>query len=405
MCIRVLGLLALLGFVLPASGQQLYGQPVLEMPQVLGRGGAAGAYPSPSTALYYNPAHLTRFRVSRSPITLFGASVAFSDNVFDQLDFYHDELEPAIDRGIDNLTADEEQKLYADIFELGRRPSQLVGTLVLPSFVLNRGTFGFGGGLFLKSTVRGQVGDAGSGIPFVHAVAITDAVAIASVGVDLASLGVQGLSTGATVRTTQRFATVKQKPVDALTEDENFLIFQGLSFGLDLGLAYELPVEVGPGRFMTGATWVNAFANDFDYSFSAYFTKNSPESALLEEREQAFLRDRFQPLSTYRLGVSYIIPQTAGPLRETMLAADLVGAPEADLDRSVLTRFSLGAQTSVNDWLYLRTGVHQGQGTVGLGLRLPLLQLDYAYYGIEEGRFAGQLPSRRHRIQLVLGSY
>src|SRR5690606_33666207 len=90
---------------------------------------------------------------------------------------------------------------------------------------------------------------------------------------------------------------------------------------------------------------------------------------------------------------------------ETAFAIDLVGAPGSGLNRSVLTRLCLGAQTSINDWFFVRAGLNQGYTTVGFGFDLMLVRIDYAYYGIEEGRLPGQLPSWRHSIQLLLGSF
>ena len=56
-------------------------------PQALGMGGAAAAYPTARTALFYNPAHLTRIKVTRAPVTMLGFSVSLSNNFSEQLDF------------------------------------------------------------------------------------------------------------------------------------------------------------------------------------------------------------------------------------------------------------------------------------------------------------------------------
>lgn len=55
-------------------------------------------------------------------------------------------------------------------------------------------------------------------------------------------------------------------------------------------------------------------------------------------------------------------------------------------------------------WWFLRFrgGVSDGYPTMGLGLDIPLLKLDYAYYSRELGRLAGDLRQENHVISLAL---
>lgn len=369
-------------------------------------GGTAGALPTTHTALFYNPAHLTSFDAERAPITLIGASLAFSSNLPGQIDFYRDELEPLLGDGLTSLTSEEEQALYEDIFRLGQRPSQLNGTVLLPSFVMNKGRYGFGGGFFVRSSARNRIGDGGSGIPFIDFTGIADAIGLASGAISFTEFGLPGLSAGITGKLTHRYATVKEKPVDILTEDENLLIFKARTFDLDVGLLYEAVWSGGPGHLNIGLTGYNLLGADFNYKDAdASVTQNSPISETQIEAEKRFLQDGFQTISSFRLGTAYVIPDAASFIGETAFALDLVGAPGSGLNRSVLTRLCLGAQTSINDWFFVRAGLNQGYTTVGFGFELMLVRIDYAYYGIEEGRLPGQLPSWRHSIQLLLGSF
>lgn len=58
------------------------------------------------------------------------------------------------------------------------------------------------------------------------------------------------------------------------------------------------------------------------------------------------------------------------------------------------------------DWLGgfdLRAGVHQGYPTFGAGLRVFILQLDYAYFGYEAGNKPGQIMEYSHRLGITIG--
>jgi hypothetical protein len=395
------GLLLMLTVAAPVAS----GQHIVASPQALGMGDAAVAAPAPQSALFYNPAHLTHFSVSRTPITLIGANASLTRNVDEQLSFYQDDLEPAIDRGIDNLSEAEESTLYDGLFRVGREMSEMTGALVLPSFVMNRGTYGLGGGIYARSYARNQIEDAGAGIPGVDFSAVGDLIATGAASLNLSTLGLHDASVGLAGRYTMRYLTLKTKPVDALDPDENIHMLRGQAFGVDLGLLYDVGRVAGAGHLLLGATGYNLLASDFSYDFEGYVTKNSERDDATITEEVALADVHFQQNVQYRVGAAYVLPQTWRFLRETTLALDYLGAPQAPADRSILTRLHLGAQTSINDWLYLRAGLNQGYSTAGLGLHLSFVQIDYAFYGQEKGRFAGQRPSWHHRVQILLGSF
>jgi hypothetical protein len=55
-------------------------------------------------------------------------------------------------------------------------------------------------------------------------------------------------------------------------------------------------------------------------------------------------------------------------------------------------------------WWFLRFrgGASEGYPTFGLGLDIPLLKIDYAYYSRELGRLAGDIREQNHVISLAL---
>ncbi len=66
-------------------------------------------------------------------------------------------------------------------------------------------------------------------------------------------------------------------------------------------------------------------------------------------------------------------------------------------------RINFGAEVRLWERVALRGGIHQGWGTVGAGLDLWILDLNYAYYHEEIGSYAGQKKDTRHALEVVLG--
>lgn len=402
----LLGLALALSLNTPsAPGQSVHLRATVPSAQALGMGGAATAYATPQTAIFFNPAQLTRLRITRAPITLLGATASFSQNLTEHLDFFHDHVEPAIDTGLEGLSKAEEDALYDGLFRLGRSPSLVNGTVMLPSFAFNRGHFGLGGGFFLRSSARYFVEDAGGGIPSVDFSILTDAMVVASTAYDFSKIGLRGLSLGLTGRYNQRFVTLKDKPIDAFLDDESLYVLNGGSAALDLGVLYEVPVLPGPGRLFAGATAYNLLDTDYDFAFLTYVEKREERrNDTLIENEIALAESRYQPISGYRMGLAYVLPHLAGPLRETAFALDVTHF-EHEVNDAFLSRLNMGVQTSLGRHVFLRSGLNQGYTTVGFGFQLPFVQIDYAFYGLEQGRLPGQNPSWRHRVQFLLGSF
>ena len=239
-------------------------------PQALGMGGAAAAYPTARTALFYNPAHLTHLQITRAPVTMLGFSASLSNNFSDQLDFYNNRLKPALEKGIDNLDDEATQALYQEAFEKGGAPTVLSGELLLPSFVLNRGSYGFGGGIFAHTEWVYGVEDAGTGVPGIDFTSLADFMALASFGTDFAVVGVKGLSAGLTAKYTQRLLTLKVKPVDAIDDDESFYVLRAGAAVADFGLLYEAHFLPTPGKLYLGLVWSDLALKNFDYKFQGY---------------------------------------------------------------------------------------------------------------------------------------
>lgn len=72
-------------------------------------------------------------------------------------------------------------------------------------------------------------------------------------------------------------------------------------------------------------------------------------------------------------------------------------------DKDFGKRFNLGLELGFFDRIFLRTGLHQGYVTAGVGLDLWAIRLNYAYYTEEMGAYPGNFADTRHVLELNIG--
>ncbi len=382
-------------------------------PQVLGMGDAGVALSSRQTAFFYNPAHIGRSARLLS-INLLGASGSISNAVFDQVQFFNDRLQPAIDVGIDNLSDSELRSLYEDAFAQGQQRASLNGQFLLPSVVVGGKGIGLGGGLFATTGLNYRIRNAGLGLPQLDIVARSDLMGVATAGIDFEKLiGFGGLAVGLTGKYTRRFLTIKNKPIDAFSSDEEIYVLEGRSLGFDVGVLYDLGLIPLPGTLTLGAAIYDVVASDFDY---VYFgtpsdlpivgeqteASSEPIDAGRIEKEVAYANDRYALAPSYRLGVAYQ-PPGLGFLGSFAFAADYIGYRKPLIDQSFLAHLHLGAQLRLLRLFKVRGGLSQGYPTFGGGIGLGLIHVDYAYHGVEDGRIPGQIYNQKHTAQVRIG--
>lgn len=85
--------------------------------------------------------------------------------------------------------------------------------------------------------------------------------------------------------------------------------------------------------------------------------------------------------------------------KDILFAADIADIGSGG---SFWKKVHLGAETTVLRKLNVRAGINQGYLTFGLGIRLGIIQLDWAYYQEERGRYAGQLVDKSHILGLTI---
>jgi hypothetical protein len=394
----------------PASAQSYFqtGRAFVQHPGVLGAGDASVAVPNYQTAFFYNPAHLAKLGPIRPRITFVGGRLAGSEGIYDQLSFYNDELQPAIEEGINKIPQERRERLYDQALDLLGEPSLVTTDIIGPSVALNLAGVGAGAGLFAQNNVVYSATDAGAGVPLIDIELRSDLIGVASGGIDFSDYGVSGLAAGVTAKYAMRNTTLKSKPLDAFSENERLYLFRGNAIGFDVGVLYETML---PGLTL-GATMFDVVGGSFDYKFHTAYDLdfNDVDATGADQTEIAATLARLEDRNTspsYRIGAALNVSSllTLGVLSGTSVAVDYVGYSDPQVDQAFLAHLSIGAQTKLARVLALRAGLNQGYATVGAGLHLGPLRLDYAYFGFEGGRVPGQLPQYSHTLQVAFGLF
>ncbi len=369
------------------------------LPQTLGMGDAVVALPMQQSAFFYNPAHAAHAKLH---VTIAGLQLSASSTVLDQLSYYKDDLQPALDEGIENLDSERLKSLYDRTLEVGRQTTFLNLNVLAPSAGFHIGPVGVGVGIFGSSTFAYRFPDGGGGLPLVQITGVADAMVVGSAGMSLSRFGVSGLSAGITAKYTRRYASLKSKPLDALSDNEPFDLLVANRTSVDLGFLYELPLlNKIPGKMHVGLAVYDIVGSNFDFAHESTIQGTSSPEAILQDIASANTFFEVQP--SFRLGVGYTLPKL--PLKlidESGVMLDYVGSQSPHFDQAFFSHLRIGAQVKAK-MVSLRAGLNQGYPTIGAGVSLGFMDLDYAYYGMEQGRYPGQLPSWHHAAQLRFG--
>lgn len=372
-------------------------------PAALGMGDVGVAHRFEASSFFYNPAHVSE---AGSTTRVFGAQGAISDQVRDQSSFYTERMDPAIDRGLESIPADELATLYDDALAATTTPSQAHVGLLLPAVTRQVGDgVGVGGGLFAKTDGSFRLYDAGLGIPQVTLVSRSDFMGLVSAGVDVMETG---LSLGTTVKYTKRYLSYKDKPLDTFSPDEDVVLLEGSNLGVDVGALYTLPFLPVPGRLTVGASVYDLLHTGYNYDvygtisdvplMGRFVADSGPLARSQVDAEVGMAQRRFNLSQSYRFGAAYALGHL-GPLTDVSVAADYVGYGSPEISQSVLAGMHVGARANLTRILAFRAGLSQGYPSVGAGLDLGVFRADYALHAVEEGRTPGQLSSYIHTIQ------
>lgn len=371
-------------------------------------GDAAAAFPTGGSSFFYNPAHVVR-TTGFFPRFQIGLQARGSTNLKDYYDFATDDLEPALDRGIANLTQDEIDTLTARALDATRERGYAMAE-VPASLAMRVGPVAFGVGGFVHTEGRLRSVPSGGGLPIVEASVQRDVSAVGSVAVDASPFGARGLAVGANLHVTRRALAIKEKPLDAWGDDEQLYLHEATAVGLDVGVLYDVPVPMLPGKLTAGAAVYDVAGGDFDYAYEDRYVCGEadlvcnnfdPVPDSLIAQEGALARQRFGVSPSYRIGVAYTVPTLFGLLAETGVALDYIGYSDPLwVEQPFLAHLSLGAQVRLARIVALRAGLNQGYITAGAGFKLGPVALDYTFYGFEQGQKPGDDASWQHLLSL-----
>ncbi|WP_420456352.1 hypothetical protein [Rubrivirga sp.] len=375
----------------------------------LGAGGAVVAVPTLDSPFFGNPAHVTDRGFA---LTLLGVTAGAGGNVSQAWTFYADELGPAVEDGLDDLRRHDPERLealYTEALRVGSQPKTADLAVLAPSVRLTSGPFAVGAGLYAHSVTRGRITNGGGGIPFVDLYGRADLAVPVVAGVDLARtpLGLAlpfGLRAGASATYLQRRVTAKASPVDALDPDgEKLYVLRGDAVRLAAGLhATDVAVrglDLGVAVSNVGGRIDYAFDRSVEVSGSAGTADDLDEVATLEARFDGRTSE-----AVVQVGAAYRLPAVPG-VSQASVALDYTSAATSDFEQSVQAGLRAGARVRLGGHLELRGGLSQGMPSAGAALVTRVARLEYATYGVEDGRLLGQLRRRNHVVQVRFGLF
>ena len=403
-------LLTLLALALaPLAGAQTFTSDLretpVEAPDLARRaaGGAVAALPTLDSPFAGNPAHITTRGLT---INVLGATVGVGGNARESYDFYDDRLGPAIERGLDSIPGDSLALLYRDAIRVGSSSKTADLAVLAPSVRVSAGPVGLGIGVYARAASRARLVDGGAGIPEIDAYGQGDVSVPVVAGLDVgqATGGALpfGLSVGARATYLQRRVTAKSETVDALDPDnEKVYVLMGETLRLGAGL-YATDVVL-PGIDL-GAE-VSNVGGTVDYAFDRSVTiegRGADDQAEIARLEARFDGRESRPV--VRVGAAYRLPLDLVPgIADAAVALDYTSASTAGLDQSFQAGLRGGARVRLAGVVDVRAGLSQGMPSAGVGLRTRFTRIEYATYGVEDGRLLGRSQRRNHVVQIRLG--
>ncbi|MGH7493360.1 MAG: conjugal transfer protein TraF [bacterium] len=347
--------------------------------RAMGMGGAAVAIPAEDNILFYNPALLRALKYNR--INLVDLSLRLNQEVLDQLNFYKDHQDQLDD--FDNLSDAEKNALYADALAEAQKLGIFTVEGPLPVHFL---TPRFGAGAFSAGNVSYEIFEGAAGLPLVD-MRFRGEVQVMGAYAHTLSLGPRGsagdLHLGVTAKYLRRYFTRKTKTLSGLSSNEDLHVFRGNNLGFDLGVFYVLN-----RRWQFGGTIYDVVTTKFKWNTAGATPDNPVPSSKINP--------------SLRLGTAFRPGVRLGKWFYNIAVGFDVDQP-FDSKITFFKKVYTGVEANFTPVFSVRGGIAQGYPTFGLGMRLYVMRADYAFYGEELGKYAGQIVSWNHALRLQLG--
>ncbi len=370
-----------------------------------GRGGAVAAIATPDSPFFSNPAHMAG--TQRFGLTLAGATAGVGGNVRETYDFYDQTLGPAIEEGLDGIRRtdpDRLQSIYDEAFRVGTSQKTADIAAFAPSARARFGRVAAGVGVFGAGTARARISDGGAGIPFIDLYSQADVLVPVTVAASVPGLPF-ALDAGVSATYLDRRLTAKADAVDALDpDDEKVYLFRGAGVRLGAGVQAR---NVGTRGLDLGLALTNV-GGAVDLAYDRAVQVEGPDGAADDAAEIARLQDRFNArgsAASVRVGAAYRLPFVAPGVDGVSVAADYTSASTAELSQSFQAGLRGGVTASLGGVLSLSAGLSQGMPSAGVGIRTRVARIDYATFGVEDGRLLGQESRRNHAVHVRIGLF
>lgn len=403
-CIALLILLLLAADTSDAQRMSQYGRAMMDSPQVMGRGGAGVAFPQSESALFYNPAQLSRLGLNGVQLEILGSQIGISRNLPSNVRFVVDEIIPAVQEGIYFPPTAEQQQLFDDAIRRGRLPTFGTAGASLPTVFVGTPMFAVGGGVYGNLVSRIHFRDIGQRAPLVDLYNQLDVMTVIAGSMTIPTTPV---SAGISTRIIRRYlASVEKDLLEMSPDEEQMYVLAGTSAAIDFGLHAEDVIPSIPGQLDLGLAVYDIVGGAFSYSeHSTIALSGTGPTDEAEIQELIADLDGRDGRVSMQVGAAYHF-EIPGSLARGAVNLDWLSRSTNESDQSFLSGFRIGGEAALMDRIIVRTGLSQGYPSVGLGLKLPFMAIDYAYFGVEDGGPNGDTAGRYvHLLNLRLGIF
>jgi hypothetical protein len=363
----------------------------------LGMGGAFTAVSDDNNAIFYNPAGITQRQGSL--LTAFELPINFSDDIFNFYQFYQDNENDLTN--FDKLSYTKQisllNKINSDIVNF--KPNIRLGIPNI-SYISSPGYIQWGFGLLDQVQVGFQF-NRSLIVPSVSYWGNADALAAVPLAHKFCSLpySIPGsLSAGATLKYLYRGKIAEYNKSVLAFEDLNPTLQMGKGFGADLGALYQPNDRLNLGLQITD---INGTKLGFDEVKSTKAGEADKPAFTGEIPSQINAGAAYTPKRIYYWPKKSI--STKDRLIFALDVRDISNSDEPLFDATFWKKIHMGVEFRVST-LSLRGGFNSGYPSFGAGIRVPYLGLkaEYAFWGDELSRYAGQLPEWNHQITISL---